>query len=281
MDNKSLNIGTVEIEIHRAIAEAQGKLTLAKKFPRDPEQALADMIAACTNKALAEVAFYSYPRGGENVTGPSIRFAEELARCWGNIDYGIRELSSSANETEYEAYAWDMQTNTISSQKFTVKHERHTKSGVKKLTDPRDIYEVGANNAARRLRARIMAVIPKAFQDAAINQCELTLKSGGIEPGRLVAMITKFGSMGITPDMIAKRIGSSVDAISGDKFAELIGIFNSIRDGISHPSAYFPDIPEPAKPEPPAIIQAMAAKPETDKPLEPEIKQKQNPPFDI
>ena len=36
---------------------------------------------------------HAFPRAGETVSGPSIRLAEMLAAVWGNIEYGIRELS--------------------------------------------------------------------------------------------------------------------------------------------------------------------------------------------
>jgi len=153
-----LNAGTVEIEVSRAVAEAQGKLLIAKKFPRNEAEAYAKIMEACGRPSLAEQALYSYPKGGQTVSGLSIRFAEELARLWGNIDYGIRELSQKDGISEMEAYCWDMQTNVSSSQRFAIAHERHTKFGVTKLTDPRDIYELTANMGARRLRARILAV---------------------------------------------------------------------------------------------------------------------------
>ena len=41
----------------------------------------------------------------------------------------LRELSRRAGESEMEAYAWDLETNTMSSQKFTVKHIRDTRAG--------------------------------------------------------------------------------------------------------------------------------------------------------
>jgi len=36
-------------------------------------------------RVWAEVASYEYPRGNEKVSGPSIRLAEVLAQCWGNM----------------------------------------------------------------------------------------------------------------------------------------------------------------------------------------------------
>ena len=90
LDN--INQGTVAIEASRAIAEAQGKLVIAKRFPRNEIQAFANMKKACQRTGLANKAFYSYPRGGETVSGPTIRLAEELARCWGNIDFASKSF---------------------------------------------------------------------------------------------------------------------------------------------------------------------------------------------
>jgi hypothetical protein len=98
--------GTVAIESERAVAEAQGKLIVAQRFPRDAYKAFEAMLQSCRRPGLARTAFYNYSRGGSAVSGPTIRLAEELARCWGNIDYGLRELSNQPGVSEMEAYAW-------------------------------------------------------------------------------------------------------------------------------------------------------------------------------
>ena len=60
------------------------------------------------------------------VKGPSIRAAETLAKYWGNIDFGIKELSQNLNThtSEVMAYAWDLETNTRQTKTFTVNHIR-------------------------------------------------------------------------------------------------------------------------------------------------------------
>ena len=71
------------IEQSRAIAQVQAMMIAAKQYPRDEGRARARMQDACGLMSLAERAFYRYPRGGEQVEGPSIHLARELARCWG------------------------------------------------------------------------------------------------------------------------------------------------------------------------------------------------------
>jgi len=236
-----INQGTVAIEESRAIAEAQGKLVVAKKFPRDQAAAFERIMKSCSRKKLAESAMYSFPRGGQVITGPSIRLAEELARAWGNIEYGIRELSQKDGISEMESYCWDLETNVVSSQKFTVKHERHTKTGVQKLTDPRDIYELTANNAGRRLRARILAVLPPDIVDAAVEECYRTLAGNSTEPleDRVRKMLKAFAPYGINKEHIEQRLGKKLDALLSEELVELQTIYTSLKDGISRASDWF------------------------------------------
>lgn len=236
-----INAGIVTIESSRAIAEAQGKLIIAKNFPRNEYEAYAKVIDACKRKSLAEKAIYSYPRSGSTISGPSIRLAEELARCWGNIDFGIKELSQKDGESEMEAYCWDMETNTISSQTFVVAHVRDTKTGKKKLTEQRDIYENNANMAGRRLRARILAILPPDLVEKAIAECRKTLAGNNDTPitDRIKKMVVAFEKFGVKVEDIEKRLDRKIDTMTADDISEYIGIYNSLKDGGSSVSDWF------------------------------------------
>src|SRR5690606_11464831 len=139
------------------------------QIPRDLASAVAAMRESCSQPALAERAFFRFPRGGHVVTGPSVHLARELARCWGNVQYGVQEMrrDDAAGTSEMQAWAWDVQTNTRSSHTFIVPHKRDKRDGPEKLVDMRDIYENNANNAARRLREAIFAVVPMWFTEQA------------------------------------------------------------------------------------------------------------------
>lgn len=238
---KSINEGTVTIESSRAVAEAQGKLVIAKHFPRNEVEAYAKAMEACKRKSLAEKATYSYPRSGSTISGPSIRLAEELARCWGNIDFGIKELSQKEGESEMQAYCWDMETNTISSQTFVVPHVMDTQNGPKKLTKHREIYENNANMAGRRLRARILAVLPPDLVEAAVAECRKTLAGNNDVPlsDRIKKMAVAFEKFGVKPDVIEKRLNRKLETMTAEDLAEYTGIYNSLKDGNSSVSDWF------------------------------------------
>lgn len=239
LDN--INQGTIAIEASRAIAEAQGKLVIAKRFPRDEVQAYAKAIEACQRPTMAEKAFYSFPRGGQTVEGPTIRFAEELARCWGNIDYGIKELSQDGGKSEMQAYAWDLETNAQSVQNFTNPHQREQGKKMVTLTSQRDIYENNANMATRRLRSRILAILPSWFVEDCIEECKKTVAGNNELPlvDRVKKMVVRFAKFGVTQEQIEKRLKKKVDTMTSDDFVEYIGIYNAIKNKESKISEWF------------------------------------------
>lgn len=236
-----INQGTIAIEASRAIAEAQGKLVIAKRFPRDEVQSYAKAMEACQRPTMAAKAFYSFPRGGQTVEGPTIRFAEELARCWGNIDYGIKELSQDDGKSEMQAYAWDLETNAQSVQNFTNPHKREQGKKMVTLTSQRDIYENNANMATRRLRSRILAILPAWFVEDAIAECKKTIAGQNDTPliDRVKKMVVQFAKLGVTQEMIEKRLKRKVDTMTSDDFVEYVGIYNAIKGGESKIADWF------------------------------------------
>lgn len=232
------------IEQSRAVAEVQAMVLVAQRAPRDAAHALALIKESCSQMALAQRAFFSFSRGGGNVNGPSIHLATELARCWGNIDYGIMELDRDdvAGHTEMLAFAWDLETNTKSRQTFIVPHTRDTRQGKKPLTDSRDIYENNANNGARRLRECIFRVLPTYLKEEAEDLCRQVLERGEGDkplPQRIASAVDIFAQIGISKDRIEARYG-----VSGKwtpvELANLKIVFNSIKRGETSAEEAFP-----------------------------------------
>lgn len=225
-----------EMMVSRQAQEVQAAIVVAKRFPRNSVDSYNRVIDACKRKKLAEAAIYEYPRGGQKITGPSIRLAEAIAQNWGNIDFGITELEQRNGESQVMAYAWDLETNTRQTKIFTVKHIRHTKNGDYPLTDPRDIYEMVANNGARRLRACILGVIPGDVVEGAVEQCNKTMigdaKKPVIDMVREMAQIFKT-EFGVTLQQIEKYIGWRSESFSMNDLVKMRRLYNSLKDGMT------------------------------------------------
>lgn len=234
--------GMIEVASSRVAQEVQAAVVLAKKFPRDEEASRQKILAACQRRKLAEDALYTYPRGGETISGPSIRLAEALARAYGNIDCGIVEVEQRDGESVMMSYAWDLESNLRETKVFTVPHRRYTRKGSYALSDPRDIYEMTANQGARRLRACILAVIPGDIQDEAVEACQKTLSAGDGQPirERIAAMLKAFEGHGVTKEQVEARLGHRIEVTTEHELVQLGGIFKAIRDNFASAEDYFP-----------------------------------------
>jgi hypothetical protein len=195
---------------------------------------------------VAENAFFKFPRGGQSVSGETIHLARELARCWGNIDYKIAELSrdDEGGSSEMMAIAWDLETNARSSLIFQVPHLRDKRGGPERLTDVRDIYENNANMGARRLRECIFAVLPKYLVQSASDECRATLERGNSEvplPKRIADALTAFAKIGIDKTRIEAKLGPTGKFTTVD-LANLQISYNSIRRNEISAEEEFPRI---------------------------------------
>lgn len=230
------NTSLTEAMAQREVTEVQSALVIARKFPRDQVRVMDLILNDCTLPALAEAATYEYSRGGSKITGPSIRLAEAVARRWGNIMCGVKEISRSEGSSECKAYAWDLESGYYEERTFQVPHWRDTRDGGHPLTDERDIYELVANMGARRKRACILAVIPLDVFDRAGHVCEVTLKSRiTVDDETLAGLLEKLAEFGVTKEMIEKRIQRryAKESVTPGMILQLRRIYNSLFDKAS------------------------------------------------
>lgn len=223
------------VEQSRAVAEVLAAVQVAQSCPRDENRAYREMRKACGKAELANRAFYRVPRGGGNVDGPSVHLARELARAWGNLDYGFGELrrDDEARQSEIRAWAWDQETNTRSSSTFIVPHARDKGGRPQPLVELRDIYLNNNNEAARRVREAIFAVLPDEFIEEAKDLCQATLRTGNGKPvaERAAAAIEAFALLGVTQDQLEAKLLRPLAQWDGRDLGHLTVIHNSINRG--------------------------------------------------
>lgn len=226
----------------REAQEVQAAVFMAKKFPRNENEAIGRILRSCERVGLATKAVYSYPKGGTQVSGPSVRLAEAIAQAWGNIQSGVVELEQREGESTCMAYCWDIETNTRECKIFTVKHQISTRNGMKVLTDPREIYELVANQGARRKRACILNIIPGDVVDEAMARCNKTLQSNNRKPliDRLRELVDMFQTRYSVPlASIEKYFGYPLDVFTEQDGVTLAGIYNALKDGAAKREDYF------------------------------------------
>jgi hypothetical protein len=238
-----------QVEQSRAVAEVRAAVLIAMERPRDRIQALSEMREVCAIPALADRAFFSVPRGSETVNGASIHLARELARCWGNIDYGVKELARDdvAGQSELLAFAWDLQTNARSEIVFVVPHTRGRNRT--RLTDTQSIYENNASFAGRRLREAIFAVLPVWLKSEAEEICQRTIEGVGAEKPlmqRIADTRSAFEALGVSSDMLERKQAKPLVNFLPSDLATLRVIYQSLKRNEITMDEAFPR-PEPSE----------------------------------
>jgi hypothetical protein len=263
----------------REAQQVQVAMLAAKRFPRDEKSALDRILSSCSRESLAAVSQYQFARGGTDISGPSIRLTEAIAQQWGNLECGWREIdrhkdSDGVGVSVVEAYAWDMESNCRVPRVFNIRHWRDTKKGGYKIEDERDIYELCANQAARRLRACILAVIPGDIVEEAMRQCDATLSAqADTGPDTQKKILAAFEPYKVDRAQIEAKIQRRLDAITPAQVVTLRKILASLKDGMSKAADWFeiatagaaiepinPFRPEQSAPESPSVV-AVATKP--------------------
>lgn len=233
------------VEQARAVAEVAAAVRVAQDCPRDVQRALDRMRQACRQTALAERAFYSLPRAGGRVEGSTVHLARELAGCWGNVDYGIRELrrDDEAGESEMQAWAWDQESNVRSSRSFVVPHARMVKKQRQRLDDLGDIANNNNSVAARAVRETLFTILPTWFRAEAEALAAQTLQDGGGKTiAQQIADATGFfrDTYGVTVPQLEVRLDRPSQQWTAQDLAVLKLISTEIRDGAKRVEDEFP-----------------------------------------
>jgi len=267
-DTASPGGAMVAIESARETAAIQAEYLMAQRFPRDVDKAMRNIERECASLSLAEVATYSYVKGGTTVSDAGIRLAEVIAQQWGNMKVGVRELSRENGYSHCIAFALDTEARFSDEKTFQVRHWRDTRRGGYAITSEREIYELVANQGARRKRACILTVVPRWAKEQAVQWVEETLmKSVDNSQQGVDQMLRLLEPWDITAAHIEKRIGRAIDSITPMQMVLMRKVANSLRDGMSNPDDWF-DVPPPegSKPKGKTLADIAGAEARTETP---------------
>lgn len=177
--------------------------------------------------------------------GPSIHAARELARCWGNITYGLRVVDVDDIYVHIKGRALDLESNTCveAEDKFEKKVQRKNKqTNVTEwivVSDERDLRELINRRGAILVRNCILQVIPPDVVEDAIEQARKTYLAsieGNLKTNRedtVRQLVVAFSKVGVNTAMIEEHLGHKLDLITHHQLLELQSIFNSLKDGNS------------------------------------------------
>lgn len=230
----------------------EGMIVSAHQWPRDERTARAATLQACARPRFADGAIYEYPRGRTTVTGPSVRLAREVARCWRNILTGYRIVDMDDTWITVEGYAHDLEANRVEIEqaRFKRKIMRRPKGGGKarwvSVEDERELAELVGRNAAKKVRNCILRLIPSDLIEEALEECSRTLVAAAeadlrAAPADAIAKMTAaFAEIGVTSEMLHDHLVLREGAaLSARHVARLRGVYRAIKDGEASARDFF------------------------------------------
>ena len=245
MSNQQTEIAVAQRAIE--VAEIESQIATAKRYPRDIK-VFKDKLMTMANldQETAESCYYALPRAGKPIDGPSVRLAEIALSCYGNCAAEADVL----NEDDKFIYAMgqcrDLENNI--AVRIKVRRRITTKKG-KRFND--DMIAVTANAAcAIALRNAIFKIVPGAYLKPVFDKCKKTavgnVKSLANKRAEVIKRLMQFG---VVEERILKVLNrNSVDEVTFDDVAILIGLGTAIKDGdTTVEEAFPPDFKEAQK----------------------------------
>lgn len=232
-------------------AQIDMQIATAKRWPRTLSKVKEDMMSmACLDEETAAACFYSLPRGGKVIQGPSVRLAEIAISSFGNIRAATRILledSKGANpHVVVQAMTIDLERNSAVS---IEKRRRIVKKKSKTEIDDDDINLAVNACTAIALRDAAFKVVPRALilpvYEAAKKCAVGNLKSIAAKRSQVVDRLKT--TTGLTEDRILHAVAKrKIDDIGATEIEILIGLGTALKDGDTTLEEAFPPIEKPA-----------------------------------
>lgn len=245
-------VATTSVGVQARVA-VEARFMVAQGRPRNLERVEANLIRSCATREFAEVARYKLPRRderGRDITGPSIRFAEELARCLGNIlpespvvfdDEWRRVVKVAVSDLEANlSYSQDVVIEKTVERRSKVDREvvgertnRQNQKVYRVRATDQELLEKQNNLVAKAQRNLIVKLAPawlvsRAFQ--AVDQTLANMTQAEL-PKALERLRDTYEAAGVTQDELERWLGHPLAQVTVAEYEPLRGAVQALRDG--------------------------------------------------
>ena len=226
-------------------AEIETQASTARKYRRSLHEFRSRALAMATaDQETAASCSYALVRDGKTIDGPSIRLAEIVLACWGNLRAGSRLISEDDRTVTAQGLFHDLETNVCIT---TEVRRRITNRRGQRLSD--DMVTVTGNAAcAIALRNVVFKGVPLLLVEPirlaamkAATGTEATLED------RRAKAVAHFTALGVAPERVLAALAvyteqakTGVQDISLADLTVLHGFATAIKDGVATAAELFP-----------------------------------------
>jgi hypothetical protein len=188
------------------------------------------MTYATHSQPVALSMFYTLPRAGKQIVGPSVRFAEVVAPCWRNNAAGTRLMGSTEDTVTAQGVFIDYEYNTKNSK--DIPRKITDKNGNKFNADMIMTTAKAALSIAYR-EAVLKGGVPGALWDPAYQQAKLTAVGSAVShAARIDAAMEYLTKLGVSEWQICNSVGvTSPKELEIDHLVTLKTLCEEIKKG--------------------------------------------------
>lgn len=183
--------------------------------------------------SFAREAIYNKPVGsGKFARGLSIRAAEAVAEAYGYNSISCEVIPLDADTVKVVAQFTDYQKGRFWRDGGIVSKWYKSKSGkMEKIADDRFYGVTVKAEASRRIREVILRSVPPGLRSELEELAERKIDEL-LDDSTVAKMITTFGQLGVTQEMLEKRVGRLLSSgWTKEDRRLLLGLHTAIKDG--------------------------------------------------
>lgn len=224
-------------------AEVDTAIATAHKFPRSLAQFKKNALEMATlDEETAASCLYKLPRKDHGkvkyIEGESVRMAEIVASCYGNLQVATRLVSQTKDRGTVQGVCRDLENNvTMTSE---VHFRTTTKDGIPYSEDMQIMAANAASSKARR--NAIFCVVPKSLIKSVTEVArEVALGKGDTMKRRRERVLSWLEGLGIDMNRVWTALEiKGADDITTEHLVTLTGIRTAIRDNETTVDEAFP-----------------------------------------
>ena len=229
-----IDVQSVSVTEAQSRAEIDIQISTAKRFPRNAERATQNVLAVLAKDPdFAKQCVYSLPRGGKEISGPSVHLARFLASEYGNLRVDAKIVEIGDFMVTAQAVAFDLERN------YAIRTEvkrRITDRKGQKFNDDMIIVTCNAGLAIA-LRNAIMQVIPATVTTRVYEAAQKSIvgdvsSEQSLLKRRKEVMDGFLNTYNVTePEILSLLQLETINQIQGPQLLTLVGLAQALKDG--------------------------------------------------
>lgn len=211
-------------------SEIDMQISTAKKYPRNVEAALNEIkeIAGRDPETAADC-FYALKRQDKSIEGLSVRMAEIIADCWGNLRIASRVIANDGKIITAQAVCMDLEKNVAVS---TETQRRITDKNGRTFSED---MQVVTGNAASSIAFRnaVLKIVPRAITKRVVDEVQQLAKGLALDLDTMrERTISWYAKKGVAEvDLLEYMQVDCREALNQDMLMMLRGLCNAINEG--------------------------------------------------